>query len=138
MKRFHVSVATANLERSVEFYRRLFDADPDVQKDDYAKWLLDDPRINFSVNVRPLARGVDHVGLQADSAEEFAVIQERARQAADATLEQPDVECCYARSSKTWVRDPDGLSWETFLTHGPAESHAPVVPAKDNGQACCG
>lgn len=137
MKRFHVSVGVADVERSVEFYRQLFGVEPNVRKNDYAKWLLDDPRINFSVNLSATQRGVDHVGLQADSVEEFQSLQGRVRSAGAETVEQPDVECCYAHSSKTWVRDPDGLNWETFITHGPGKSFESVEP-RSCPDACCG
>ncbi len=117
MKRFHVSVTVADLGRSVEFYKTLFGEDPSVIKDDYAKWMLDDPRINFSISQSARSHGVSHVGLQADTMSELEEIQERLRTAGAQTIEQPDAQCCYARSSKTWVRDPDSVAWETFVTH---------------------
>ena len=118
MKRFHVNVSVANLEQSIEFYQTLFGAEPSVQKDDYAKWMLDDPRVNFAISQSSRSRGVNHIGLQADSMSELGEIQDRLNQAGKTTFEQPDAECCYARSSKTWVRDPDDVAWETFVTHG--------------------
>ena len=117
MKRFHVSVAVADLAKSIDFYKTLFGESPTVVKDDYAKWMLDDPRVNFAISESSQSRGVNHVGLQADTIEELGSIQGRLRTAGEQTLEQPDAECCYARSSKTWVRDPDQVAWETFVTH---------------------
>ena len=118
MKRFHVNVAVADLDRSTRFYSTLFGSKPTVLKDDYAKWMLDDPRINFSINTSAVQRGVNHIGLQADTMDELAAIQSRLRSAGEETFEQPDAQCCYANSSKTWVRDPDDVAWETFVTHG--------------------
>jgi catechol 2,3-dioxygenase-like lactoylglutathione lyase family enzyme len=118
MKRFHLSIAVTDLQRSVNFYTTLFAAAPDVLKQDYAKWMLDDPRINFSLNASERSNGVSHVGLQMDNMRELTAIQERLLLAGQVTVEQPDAECCYSRSSKTWVRDPDNVAWEAFVTHG--------------------
>ena len=143
MIRFHVNVAVADLEQSVQFYRTLFGADPVVQKDDYAKWMLEDPRINFSVSGSAHTRGINHVGLQAESMDELGEIRQRLRKAGKSTFEQPDAECCYARSSKTWVRDPDAVAWEAFVTHNEISHYGDdLVPAQgDAGGAatrCCG
>ena len=118
MKRFHVNVAVADLDRSTRFYSTLFGSKPTVLKDNYAKWMLDDPRINFSINTSAVQRGVNHIGLQADTMDELAAIQSRLRSAGQETFDQPDAQCCYANSSKIWVRDPDDVAWETFVTHG--------------------
>ena len=123
MKRFHVNVAVADLDRSTQFYSTLFGVKPTVLKGDYAKWMLDDPRINFSISSSSLHRGVDHIGLQADTMDELEAIQARLRNAGQETFEQPDAQCCYASSSKTWVRDPDDVAWETFVTHGEITSY---------------
>ena len=117
MKRFHVNLAVADLKKSIDFYQTLFGEAPTVLKDDYAKWMLDDPRINFSLSPSTSANGVNHIGLQADTPDELGDIQRRLYAAGAATFEQPDAECCYAHSSKTWVRDPDAVMWETFVTH---------------------
>ena len=117
MKRFHVNVAVADLRQSIDFYQTLFGEDPTVIKDDYAKWMLDDPRVNFSISESTQSSGVNHIGLQADTMQELGEIQSRLHAAAEATFEQPDAECCYARSSKTWIHDPDSVAWETFVTH---------------------
>ena len=117
MKRFHVNVAVADLGRSVKFYSILFGAAPTVLKPDYAKWLLDDPRINFSVSESEKRRGINHIGLQAETENELASLRKRLHWAGQETFEQVNAECCYAKSDKTWVRDPDDVAWETFVTH---------------------
>ena len=117
MKRFHVNVSVADLSQSIEFYNTLFGQEPSVTKSDYAKWMLDDPRVNFAISESSRSRGVNHIGLQADTVDELGEIQERLRHAGKQTFDQPDAECCYARSTKTWVRDPDAVAWETFVTH---------------------
>lgn len=140
MKRFHVSVSVADIEASTGFYNTLFGVEPTVLKDDYAKWMLEDPRINFSISKSRKSRGVSHIGLQADTMEELEVIQSRLRDAAASTFDQPDAECCYARSSKTWLRDPDDVAWETFVTHGElthyGDDRLPEESAS-SGQRCC-
>ena len=142
MKRFHVNVGVADIQQSVDFYRTLFDAEPTIQKDDYAKWMLEDPRVNFSINLSAGSRGVDHIGLQADTLDELGEIQERLREAGAQTFEQPGAECCYAASDKTWVRDPDDVAWETFVTHGQithyGDDHVPPVEktAAKPGSCC--
>lgn len=141
MKRFHVNVSVADLGRSIDFYRTLFGQEPTVLKDDYAKWMLDDPRINFSVNQSQRLRGVNHVGLQADTEAELDEIRERLYQAEARTYEQPEAECCYARSTKTWVRDPDAVAWETFVTHDDiphyGNDRAPDDAAGSERTRCC-
>ena len=119
MKRFHVNVSVADLSQSIEFYTTLFGQEPSVAKTDYAKWMLDDPRVNFAISEScRYARRQPHVGLQADTVDELGEIQQRLRQAGKQTFDQPDAECCYARSTKTWVRDPGfAVAWETFVTH---------------------
>lgn len=117
MKRFHVNVRVSNLERSVQFYRTLFGVEPTTHKDGYAKWMLDDPRVNFSLNQSQFSRGLNHVGLQVDSLEELKLIQDRLSVAGESTRDESNAHCCYARSTKTWVRDPDRVPWENFLTH---------------------
>lgn len=142
MKRFHVNVTVADLGRSTQFYSTLFGCEPTVLKDDYAKWMLDDPRVNFSISTGADQRGLNHVGLQADTMEELEAIQERLRSAGQDTFEQPDAQCCYAISSKTWVRDPDDVAWETFVTHGDITSYGDdrfpenVLQATESA-ACC-
>jgi catechol 2,3-dioxygenase-like lactoylglutathione lyase family enzyme len=140
MKRMHLHVAVPDLAASIRFYETLFGAPPSVTKADYAKWMLDDPRVNFAISSRGRAPGLDHVGIQVDSAEELAEIAGRLKAAGAETLDQQATTCCYARSDKSWVRDPSSLRWETFFTFGeePAygedEDLAAPAPAQ---KACC-
>ena len=142
MKRFHVNVAVADLGRSIGFYKTLFGQDPTVIKNDYAKWMLEDPRINFSISESARSTGINHVGLQADTMDELGEIQERLRSAGESTFEQPDAECCSAHSSKTWVRDPDSVAWETFVTHkeithyGDDRAPDPAAPTEEKSRCC--
>lgn len=142
MKRFHVSVAVADLGRSTRFYTTLFGAEPTVLKEDYAKWMLEDPRINFSIGTSGRSKGISHVGLQADTMDELEEIQARLTNAAEETFDQPHAKCCYATSSKTWVRDPDAVAWETFVTHGESTRYGDdrvpedVYRAKDAARCC--
>lgn len=131
MKRFHVSVAVNDLDRSAQFYSTLFGVEPTVRKDDYAKWMLEDPRLNFSISTSTWHTGVSHLGLQADAMDELAEIRARLEQAEKETFDQPQAECCYARSSKTWVRDPDNVTWETFVTHGQIADYGNDTIAED-------
>jgi catechol 2,3-dioxygenase-like lactoylglutathione lyase family enzyme len=119
MKPFHVHLGVADLDKSIAFYAGLFGAPPAVRKDDYAKWMLEDPRVNFAISTRSGEVGVNHLGLQADSAEELAGIREQFA-AADLTSlqDEPDATCCYARSDKHWVTDPQGIPWEGYRTLG--------------------
>lgn len=117
MKRLHVNVGVADLDQSIRFYSTLFGAEPSVRHDDYAKWMLDDPRVNFAISTRG-APGLDHLGIQADTGEELQEIATRLKAADTAVFEQKEAACCYARSDKAWVQDPSGLSWETFHTSG--------------------
>ena len=109
MKRLHVHVAVENLDQSVGFYSTLFDASPSVLKDDYAKWMLDDPRVNFAISVRGQANGVDHLGIQVETGEELAELAARLKSAGETTREQEATTCCYAKSDKAWVNDPTGI-----------------------------
>ena len=137
MLRFHVNINVADLQKSVDFYNTLFATEPTVLKSDYAKWMLDDPRINFAISQSELSRGVNHVGLQTDTEVELGEIQERLRTADQLTFDQPEAECCYAKSSKTWVRDPDQLAWETFVTHGQITHYGSDVAPESKESRCC-
>ena len=138
MKRFHVHVSVASLPASVGFYSHLFGAPPTVEKSDYAKWMLDDPRINFAISQRGNEPGVNHLGFQVDSDEELAILRKNVDAAGLAAIDQSDTPCCYSASNKHWVQDPQGIAWETFHTLGSipvfGEDNAPV--ASDN-TACC-
>lgn len=118
MKRLHVGAQVKNLEPSIKFYSALFGAEPSVVRKDYAKWMLDDPRVNFSITARGKTGGVDHLGIQVDSEDELAESKDRLEKADLSLLDAGEITCCYARSSKHWVVDPDGVPWETFQTHG--------------------
>ena len=119
MKRFHVHLGVHNLEQSIRFYSGLFGAQPTVHKADYAKWMVDDPRLNFAISQRGGKVGINHLGLQADSAEELAAVREQFAGAdAAAVLDEPGANCCYAKSDKHWVTDPQGIAWEGFHSMG--------------------
>ena len=118
MKRFHVHAHVEDLQASVAFYARLFGAAPTRLESDYAKWMLDDPRINFAISTRGGKPGVDHLGIQADSEEELAELKAQAQAADMALLDSGETSCCYARSDKYWIVDPQGIAWEQFHTLG--------------------
>ena len=118
MKRFHVHVAVKDLEQSVRFYSTMFGAAPAVQKPDYAKWMLDDPRVNFAISQRGGTLGVNHLGVQAESDEELEAIHAQLRQADAEVVAEKGVHCCYATSDKYWVTDPQGVAWESFRSLG--------------------
>lgn len=141
MKRLHVHVGVDDLARSKRFYSTLFAAEPTVVKDDYVKWMLDDPRVNFAISTRAdHATGVSHLGIQAENEGEFADIHERLSRAERPLLEDKAATCCYAKSDKTWVADPQGVRWETFFTYGDSTVYRESAPArveKANETACC-
>ena len=147
MKRLHVHVAVDNLERSIGFYSTLFAARPTVTKDDYAKWMLDDPKVNFAISARGLrADGVDHLGIQVETDAELRELSGRLKQAGETTRDQEATTCCYAQSNKAWVNDPSGIRWETFFTFGEAmiygEDEVAVAAAEQKSTcsakaACC-
>ena len=123
MNRFHVHLNVADLPASIRFYSSLFGASPTVTKPDYAKWMLDDPRINFAISNTGRATGVDHLGFQVDSASELEALGRRLTTAGEALQPEPGAVCCYAQSDKNWIEDPQGTRWETFHTHGEATSY---------------
>jgi hypothetical protein len=137
MKRFHVHLHVDHLADSIAFYSQLFAAAPARVEADYAKWMLDDPRINFAISTRGNTPGIDHLGFQTDSADELAELKDRAEAADMALLDEGETTCCYARSDKHWVTDPQGIAWEHFHTLGniPVFHEAPGQPASDS--ACC-
>ena len=118
MKRFHVHVAVPDLQKSIQFYSTMFGARPAVVKDDYAKWMLEDPRVNFAISERGGAAGINHLGFQVDEASELEDIHTRLQAADAGVLEEKDVSCCYARSDKYWTTDPAGIPWESFHSLG--------------------
>jgi hypothetical protein len=133
MKRFHVHVNVHDLDTSIGFYSQLFGSAPSVLQPDYAKWMLDDPRLNFAISQRELAAGVDHLGLQAENAAELEEIGARLKAVDAVSLAETGTTCCYAGSDKYWSEDPQGLRWETFHTHGTATTY--YAPSE---AACCG
>lgn len=140
MKRLHVHVAVEDLATSIRFYSTLFAAEPTVRKADYAKWMLDDPRVNFAISARGREGGVDHLGIQVESRTELEEVYGRLKSAERPVLEQGETTCCYAQSEKSWIADPSGLSWETFLTHGESTVYGESVdlaPMKAAASACC-
>jgi catechol 2,3-dioxygenase-like lactoylglutathione lyase family enzyme len=138
MKRLHLHVSVEDLDRSIGFYSTLFGAGPTVTKTDYAKWMLDDPKVNFAISARGVAAGVDHVGIQVESAGELADLAGRLKAAGETTRDQEGAACCYARSDKSWVSDPSGLKWETFFTFGEATTYGEDdVPDVAPKAACC-
>ena len=146
MKRLHVHVAVPDLEQSIRFYSTLFNAEPVKVKPDYAKWMLDDPRVNFAISQRgSRTSGVDHVGVQVDSRAELDELSQRLKAAGNQTLDEEATTCCYAKSDKAWVNDPAGVRWETFYTFGDATTYGedpqlasdPLVQGA-GGTACCG
>jgi len=139
MKRLHVHVAVEDVEKASAFYATMFGVEPTVLKDDYAKWMLDDPRVNFAISSRGRAGGVDHLGIQVDSREELAEIAGRLKAAGETTLDQEATTCCYASGDKSWVRDPAGVRWESFHTFGEALAYGEDEPATvPQVSACCG
>lgn len=158
MKRFHIHVHVDDLAASIAFYAKLFAAEPARVEADYAKWMLDDPRVNFAISTRGTTAGVDHLGFQVDDAAELAELAKRAEAADMALLDQGETTCCYARSDKHWVLDPQGIAWEHFHTldgapvYGESRQESPPagatsccapggksvgIPEKPAGSTCC-
>lgn len=139
MKRLHVHVAVHDINQSVRFYSALFAANPTVLKDDYAKWMLDDPRVNFAISARGTKTGLDHLGIQAENGKELEDIGSRLAQADVSTTPQKGASCCYAKSDKYWTIDPQGVAWESFHTLDSVpvygEQARPVT--RDAKAACC-
>jgi catechol 2,3-dioxygenase-like lactoylglutathione lyase family enzyme len=137
MKRFHVHAHVEDLQASIAFYSKLFAAEPARVESDYAKWMLEDPRLNFAISTRGGRPGVDHLGFQTDTEDELAQLKARA-QAADMTLlDEGETSCCYARSEKHWVTDPQGIAWEHFHTLGNIPVFGEPAPAETEASACC-
>lgn len=152
MKRLHIHVSVNDLEESTRFYSTLFAAEPMVKKVDYAKWMLEDPRVNFAISARAHKGRIEHLGIQAEDEAELGVIFERLAAANRPTLSEENTTCCYARSEKQWVADPQGVIWETFYTHGESTVYGqsaaieeiagavccePQAPAVPTSTACC-
>lgn len=136
MKRFHVHLHVEDLAQSIRFYSQLFEAEPARVEADYAKWMLDDPRVNFAISTRGTSPGLDHLGFQVDDAAELSELKARAASADMALLDEGATTCCYARSEKHWVTDPQGIAWEHFHTLGDIPMFNESSPTAAAG-ACC-
>lgn len=123
MKRLHVHVAVSDIKQSADFYSHLFGSAPTVQKEDYAKWMLDDPRVNFAISSRGREPGLDHLGIQVENEAELKEVSTRLKTADMDILDEGSSTCCYAKSEKAWIVDPQGIAWETFLTTGQATTY---------------
>jgi catechol 2,3-dioxygenase-like lactoylglutathione lyase family enzyme len=139
MKRMHVHMAVEDLDRSIRFYSTMFAAEPTVVKPDYAKWMLEDPRVNFAISTHSgKAPGLDHLGIQVEDGTELQEVYGRLEKAEAPVLEEGQTICCYAQSEKSWIADPQGVSWETFLTTGESTVYGKSAPLPSRGGACCG
>ena len=134
MKRLHVHISVEDIAQSVKFYTTLFAAEPAVIKPDYAKWMLEDPRVNFAISTHGGQAGLDHLGIQVEDAGELQEVYGRLRQAGQPVLEVGETNCCYAKSEKSWIADPQGVRWETFLTSGSSTVYGKAAPVA----SCCG
>lgn len=141
MKRFHVHIAVDDLPQAIGFYAALFAAQPSVVKPDYAKWMLDDPRMNFAISTRGREPGLDHLGIQVEDKAELHEVYARLRQAGGSIVAQGETSCCYAKSEKSWIDDPAGISWEAFHTTGEATDYGDGsgerVARVAHAKSCC-
>jgi catechol 2,3-dioxygenase-like lactoylglutathione lyase family enzyme len=147
MKRLHVHVGVTDLAHSIAFYTNLFGSEPTLVRDDYAKWMLDDPRVNFAISHGHAATGIEHLGIQAETPEELAEVTARLNKADAPLLAEGETTCCYARSEKSWTADPQGVVWEAFHTMAEARTYgsspmldtlAAMAPATGaSGGGCC-
>ncbi len=140
MKRMHVHVGVDDLTASTQFYSALFGAPPTVTKADYAKWMLDDPHLNFAISAGHAARGIEHLGIQVEDEAELAEVYGRLTAADRPVLDEGATTCCYAQSGKSWIADPQGVLWEAFLTAGEATVYGNEVPlaglSAETGNCC--
>lgn len=132
MKRMHVMLKVKDLNESIKFYNALFGEEPTKQKDDYAKWMLDDPRVNFSIAEREGAKGIEHLGIEAETEEELLALRSNIDHTQALARNEGETTCCCANSYKSWVTDPQGVEWEAFHTHGESESYS-----KEGKAVCC-
>jgi predicted enzyme related to lactoylglutathione lyase len=141
MKRMHVHVGVEDLHRAIGFYSALFATQPAVVKPDYAKWMLDDPRVNFAISTRGKQPGLDHLGIQVESRDELQEVYGRLREAGGDVIEQGHTSCCYAKSEKSWIDDPAGIAWETFCTTGESTDYGDGTGERDariaHEKVCC-
>jgi len=137
MSRLHIHISVDDLEQNIRFYSALFGVTPSVSKDDYAKWDLTEPAVNFAISKRGARTGLDHVGIQAENAAELAAVQARLQAAGISGVEQSGTACCYARSDKYWTRDPQGIAWEAFHTLDSIPTFKEQEPAAASASGCC-
>jgi len=137
MKRLHVHVSVSDLEESVHFYSTLFAVEPSVRKDDYAKWMLDDPRVNFAISKRDKVTGIRHLGIQVEDPAELVEVFKRIEHTQRPVLNEGKTTCCYAKSEKNWVEDPQGVQWETFLTTGESTIYGSDSVEGAQAKPCC-
>jgi catechol 2,3-dioxygenase-like lactoylglutathione lyase family enzyme len=137
MKRFHIHTHVEDLQASIAFYTRLFAAEPTRTESDYAKWMLEDPRVNFAISTRGDKPGIDHLGFQTDTEEELRELEARAKAADMALLDQGATTCCYARSDKHWITDPQGIAWEHFHTLSDIPVFSDKAQPASQAAACC-
>jgi catechol 2,3-dioxygenase-like lactoylglutathione lyase family enzyme len=137
MKRFHIHVGVKDLNNSIEFYSTLFGQRPSKVKEDYAKWMIEDPRINFAISTRSGKQGVDHLGLQVDEEHELSEISGRLKNADLGVFDEGSTTCCYAESSKAWVKDPAGIPWEAYHTMADAETFNGKTKTEPVASSCC-
>ena len=138
MKRMHVNLSVSDLDKSIGFYSALFSAEPSVKKDDYAKWMLDDPRVNFAISTRGSQDGIDHLGIQVENENELDEVYSRLKTAGGPIIEEGATTCCYANSQKNWIFDPQGVAWETFLTLGESPVYGTdQIKSAEAGAGCC-
>lgn len=140
MKRMHVHVSVEDINNAIGFYSALFAAKPSVVRDDYAKWMLDDPRVNFAISTHGAMPGLDHLGIQVESEGELRDVYSRLREAGSNVIEEGKTTCCYAKSEKSWIDDPAGISWETFYTTGESTNYGDSFDKEAriaHAKACC-
>jgi catechol-2,3-dioxygenase len=138
MKRLHVHVSVEDVTKSIRFYNTLFASEPTVTKDDYAKWMLEDPRVNFAISKRGSDTGIRHLGIQVEDRAELADVYSRLQRAEAPVLEEGATTCCYAKSEKSWIEDPQGVQWETFLTTGESTVFGADPINEQPKASCCG
>ena len=137
MKRVHVHVSVKDLNASIRFYRELFNAEPIVVKSDYAKWMLEDPRVNFAISQRDNLTGIRHLGIQVEDRAELLEVYGRLKSAEGPVIEEGATTCCYAKSEKSWIEDPQGVEWETFLTTGESTTYGSDAIKAEAAKPCC-
>ena len=137
MKRLHLSIAVRDLDKSIRFYSALFGVKPTVLKIDYAKWMLEDPHVNFSISSRDKHKGIDHLGIQVEDDVELAMMTQRLARAGQSVYQQKATTCCYAKSNKAWVHDPEGVAWETFHTFGESITYSDQAADRSKSSTCC-